>query len=74
MIRKYVSDREAFNKILELLEDKEEGQPFFAFEVTMQNHGGYSKTYPDFTPDIKVEEIGETANDGILPVTDQQNG
>lgn len=59
MIRKYVSDREAFNKILELLEDKEEGQPFFAFEVTMQNHGGYSKTYPDFTPDIKVEEIGD---------------
>ena len=33
------------DKIIELYEKKEEGTPLFVFNVTMQNHGGYSDTY-----------------------------
>ena len=41
-------------KLIELYENKEEGQPIFLFNVTMQNHGGYTKTYDNFTNSISV--------------------
>lgn len=53
-IRGYVSDRSAFAKIIDLYEEKEEGERLFAFEVTMQNHGGYSKDKGGFTEQIHV--------------------
>lgn len=49
-----------WNKIIELYEKKEEGTPLFVFNVTMQNHGGYSDTYDNFTPDITVEGVEST--------------
>ncbi len=42
MIRSYISDRESFKKIIEQYERKG-NQPLFIFNVTMQNHGGYSE-------------------------------
>lgn len=42
LLRDYVSDKACFDKVIELFEEKEEGQPIFLFNVTMQNHGGYS--------------------------------
>lgn len=47
-IRGYVSDYAAFSKIIDLFEEKEGGERLFIFEVTMQNHGGYSKDTDDF--------------------------
>lgn len=41
LLRNYVSDIGDYEKIIELTENKEEGQPLFIFNVTMQNHGGY---------------------------------
>lgn len=41
-LRNYVSDKGAFNKVIQLFEDKEEGRSQFQFLVTMQNHSGYS--------------------------------
>lgn len=41
MIRSYISDRESYGKIIEQFEAKGD-QPLFIFNVTMQNHGGYS--------------------------------
>lgn len=41
-IRTYISDREDYRKIIELYETKGEQSPLFVFNVTMQNHGGYS--------------------------------
>jgi phosphoglycerol transferase MdoB-like AlkP superfamily enzyme len=41
MIRSYISDRESYKKIIEQYEMKGD-QPLFIFNVTMQNHGGYS--------------------------------
>ena len=59
-VRKYVSDNSCVDKIIELYEKKEEGTPLFVFNVTMQNHGGYSDTYDNFTPDITVEGVEST--------------
>lgn len=43
LVRNYVSDLGTYEKIIELTEEKEEGQPLFIFDVTMQNHGGYEE-------------------------------
>lgn len=55
-MRGYVSDRAAFEKIIEQFELKGDN-PLFTFEVTMQNHGGYSKPSPDFTSYIKLPGV-----------------
>lgn len=45
-LRGYISDKSAFDKIIEQYEiGKNQGSQFI-FEVTMQNHGGYSKETP----------------------------
>lgn len=54
-LRKYVSDASAFDFIVESYEEKEAGKPLFFFEVTMQNHSGYTEEFDNFTPDITVE-------------------
>ena len=43
----YVSDQSDFEQIIWEFEHKEEGQPLFLFNVTIQNHGSYTvKDYP----------------------------
>ena len=56
-IRKYISDEACFDRIIELYEEKEEGEPLFVFNVTMQNHSGYDEVFANFTPDIEAEGI-----------------
>ena len=41
-LRNYISDKGAFDKVIELFENKEEGTRQFQFPVTMQNHSGFS--------------------------------
>lgn len=56
-IRNYVSDEACYDKIIELYEEKKEGQPLFVFNVTMQNHSGYEEEFENFTADVKVDGI-----------------
>ena len=56
-MRGYVSDRSAFDKIIEVYEDKEPDERKFIFLVTMQNHSGYSKPSPDFTSYVKLTGV-----------------
>lgn len=56
-VRNYISDASAFDKIIETFENKPEGESQFIFEVTMQNHSGYSKDYPGFVPTIKLTDF-----------------
>ncbi|MCQ2534546.1 MAG: sulfatase-like hydrolase/transferase [Clostridia bacterium] len=56
-IRSYISDECSFDKLIEIYENHEKensDEPFFMFNVTMQNHGSYSKTYVNFTPDVEI--------------------
>ena len=58
-LRGYVSDKGAFGKIKDVLsESGADDQRDFIFEVTMQNHGGYSKSTDDFTPYIDLKGLG----------------
>ncbi len=47
-IRNYVSDISVFRYILSELTYKEDDKPLFTFNVTMQNHGAYTKSYDNF--------------------------
>lgn len=74
MVRNYVSDQSDFEKIISVYEEKEEGQPLFLFNVTMQNHSSYTESFDNFHPDIQVEGKSSTALDNYLSLihlTDQ---
>lgn len=60
-LRSYISDESSFRKIIELYEEKEEGEPMFVFNVTMQNHSGYEEEFDNFTPEISLQDIDSTA-------------
>ncbi|MBQ7433912.1 MAG: sulfatase-like hydrolase/transferase [Lachnospiraceae bacterium] len=57
-LRKYISDACLFDRIIQLYEEKEEGTPLFSFNVTMQNHSGYSDDYNNnLQVDVTADEI-----------------
>lgn len=59
-IRKYVSDEGNFDKIVETYEEyrKQSKEPFFLFDVTMQNHSGYENAnqFSNFETKIKITD------------------
>lgn len=58
MYRKYISDQSDFEKIEELYENREnKKEPFYLFNVTMQNHGGFNKNYDNFTNDVLITDV-----------------
>lgn len=63
IIRKYISDEESFNKIISEYEEtrKQSKEPFYTFNVTMQNHGGYDTDYDNLERNIKI--LGDKADD-----------
>lgn len=63
-LRSYISDRADFKNVIHLFEQREEGQPFFIFNVTMQNHGGYSLEEP--AVDVTVKPVKEELNTAPL--------
>ncbi len=63
LLRTYVSDESAFKQVIDLYENKDPKEPLFAFEVTMQNHGGYYNEYDNFTPDISLGFEPESASE-----------
>lgn len=65
-MRDYVSDKSDYDKIIESYEQKEEGQPLFLFNVTMQNHSSYTESFANFQPDIKVEGTESAALNNYL--------
>ncbi len=58
-IRKYISDESLLRKIIRKYDEhnEETDAPFFSYNVTMQNHGGYVSTNVEGVPQtIKVED------------------
>lgn len=61
MYRKYISDQSNMKKIIELYENREKkGKPFYLFNVTMQNHGGFDKVYSNFDNDVQITDLHES--------------
>jgi len=69
MYRDFISDEASYDKIIEEYEKskKESKEPFYLFNVTMQNHGSYSKDYKNFPLDVYVTE------EDFLPVEQGEN-
>ena len=61
-VRKYISDASDMQHIIETYEKKEAGKPAFIFNVTMQNHGGYTDVYPNFENDIRAQYNSDALN------------
>lgn len=50
ILRKYVTDKENYEMIIRQFEEHEKDQPFFCYNITMMNHGGYNIEYDDVIP------------------------
>ena len=62
LLRRFVSDSYDYEMVIEMFENRDESQPFFLFNVTMQNHGGYAASYSNF-----LQEVYITNMDGYYP-------
>nr|WP_296466187.1 sulfatase-like hydrolase/transferase [uncultured Acetatifactor sp.] len=56
-IRLFISDECNFKEIVHRYENRNPEAPFFLFDVTIQNHGGYYKEIP---LDIDIVNVGKT--------------
>lgn len=54
IMREYITDEELYNGIIKQFEEKEEGEKLFVMSITMQNHGGYTDTYRNFTNNVQM--------------------
>ncbi len=70
LIRGYVSDSADFERIYQLTDAaKEAGESCFIFNVTMQNHSGYTKEWTNLSRSVTV--TGEFRNNGYDTSTSQ---
>ncbi len=54
LLRKYVTDEEFYNSIIERFEKKSANEDLFIMSISMQNHGGYTESYDNFDEQIRV--------------------
>ena len=62
LLRQYVSDKYNYDLLIKDFENRDKSVPYFAFNVTMQNHGGYTIPAQNF-----VEEIYATNTSKAYP-------
>ena len=61
LVRKYVSDEEMYNKIIDRYENRKVNENLFIMSISMQNHGGYAKNYDNFAEEYY--KIGRSYTD-----------
>lgn len=61
LIRKYVSDEEMYDKIIERYENRKVNENLFIMSISMQNHGGYTSEYENF--EEKYYKVGRSYTD-----------
>ena len=54
-LRKYITDQEMFEFVLDKLKNREGDNPLFLFGITMQNHGGYTYEGPNYSQTIWLD-------------------
>ena len=54
LLRQYISDSYDYRLIIEDFEKRDKGRPYFIFNVTMQNHGGYTNSASNFNECIEI--------------------
>ena len=54
-LRTYIDDQSDFNKVIEMYEKRNQSEPFYMFNVTMQNHSAYDTHNMDYN--IKLTDV-----------------
>ena len=61
-IRQYISDSYNYKLLIKDFENRDKSQPYFAFNVTMQNHGGYTISSKNFDESIWATSVSQAYN------------
>lgn len=59
LIRQYVSDSYNYKLLIEDYKNRDKSVPYFAFNVTMQNHGGYTTSCVNFDESIYTTSVSQ---------------
>jgi len=62
LMRQYVSDSYNYKDLIAQYENRDKSKPFFLFNVTMQNHGGYTSKAENFDPQVYVTGLPQGSN------------
>ncbi len=62
LIRQYVSDSYNYKLIIDDYENRDKSVPYFTFNVTMQNHGGYTTSCVNFDESIYATSVSQSYN------------
>jgi len=54
LLRQYISDSYNYKTLIKDFENRDKSKPYYAFNVTMQNHGGYTPSCSNFDESIYV--------------------
>lgn len=54
LVRQYISDHYNYKLLIEDFENRDKNIPYFSFNVTMQNHGGYTSGASNFDECISI--------------------
>lgn len=54
MLREYITDQELYEEIIERFESKKRNEDLFIMSISMQNHGGYTEKYANFTEEVRM--------------------
>jgi len=56
-LRRYISDQFDFEEIIKMYEERDKDEPFYIFNITMQNHSSYD--YDSYEGEIEVTSHGK---------------
>lgn len=59
LIRQYISDSYDYKLLIKDYEQRDKSTPYFAFNVTMQNHGGYTTSCVNFDESIYATSVSK---------------
>ena len=59
LIRQYISDSYDYKLLIRDYEQRDKSTPYFAFNVTMQNHGGYTTSCVNFDESIYATSVSK---------------
>ncbi len=62
LLRQYISDDYNYDVIIENYKKRDKSKPYFAFNVTMQNHGGYATSCVNFNESIQATSTTKAYN------------
>ena len=62
LLRQYISDSYNYELLIEDYENRDKSQPYFAFNVTMQNHGGYAVSANNFDECVYATSVSKPYN------------